>query len=494
MEGSVRYKVHSVHLEHTCSVDVRWNYHRQATYTVIGDLMRAKYGVEGKGPRAFELRRLCRQEFSLHISYWKAWRALEIAMDRALGSAMGSYALVPAYFKIFLEANPNLVVGLKTETDPSGVESFKYLFFSVNACARGYRYMRKVIVIDGTHFRNRYGGCLVAASAQDGNFQVFPLGFAVVDSENDDAWEWFLWKLTEIVPEEPDLVFVSDRHSSIYTAIRKVYLMSSHGAYRAYRLSEFDRIFEEIRNTDPECAAYLARIDFEHWTRSHFVGDRYNIMTSNISESLNYVLTMARDFPVISILETIRTTLVSWFALRREAANKDTDIMNPKVKEMMMENFKKSAGYFIMKIGDGIYEVRDAMDIAYAVHLWEQSCTCRAFQLLGIPCEHAIAAGIRDGVRVETLVNVHYTVQYRRLAYEAMIMPVPDMDTLERTTNESGKVRLGPPNVRRPPGRPKKTRIFSKGEFKRVARRRCTRCRVRGHNKSTCKGPIPVRM
>ncbi|XP_024010366.1 uncharacterized protein LOC112085385 [Eutrema salsugineum] len=334
--------------------------------------------------------------------------------------------------------------------------------------------MRKVIVIDGTHLRNRYGGCLVAASAQDGNFQVYPLGFAVVDSENDDAWEWFLWKLTEIVPHEPDLVFVSDRHSSIYTAIRKVYPMSSHGACivhlqrnvvtnfksemlseltsqtgRAYRLSEFDRIFEEIKNTDPECAAYLARIGFEHWTRSHF------------------------------------------FALRRETANKDTDIVNPKVKEMMMENFKKSAGYFVMKIGDGVYEVRDAMDIAYAVHLWEQSCTCRAFQLLGIPCEHAIAAGIRDGVRVETLVNIHYTVQYRRLAYEAMIMPVPDIDTLERTTNESGKVRLGPPNVRRPPGRPKKTRIFSKGEFKRVARRRCTRCRVRGHNKSTCKGPIP---
>ncbi|XP_024010144.1 uncharacterized protein LOC112085222 [Eutrema salsugineum] len=348
---------------------------------------------------------------------------------------MGSYALVPTYFKLLLQSNPNSMVGLKTETDAAGIERFKYLFFSLNACAKGYEYMRMVIVIDGTHLRNRYGGCLVAASAKDGNFQVFSLGFAVVDSENDTAWEWFLRKLLEIVPDEPGLVFVSDRHSSIYAAIWKVYPMSSHAACivhlqrnvvtnfkpdmpshltsqagRAYRLSEFARVFEEIRTIDSSCAEYLERIGFEHWTHSHFVGERYNIMTSNISESLNNVLTMARDFPVISILDTIRTTLVSWFALLRDAANKDDDVINPEVKEMIMESFKKSSGYFVMKTGDGIYEVRDAMDTAFAVHLWEQSCTCREFQFLGIPCEHEIAAGIREGVRVETLINVHYTV------------------------------------------------------------------------------------
>ncbi|XP_024013346.1 uncharacterized protein LOC112087681 [Eutrema salsugineum] len=241
--------------------------------------------------------------------------------------------------------------------------------------------------------------------------------------------------------------------------------MTSQAA-RAYRLSEFDKLFSEIRAIDGECADYLKDVGFEHWTRSHFVGERYNVMTSNISESLNKVLTMARDFPVISILESIRTTVVTWFALRREAANSDTDVINPKVKEMVIKNFNRSSGYFVMKIGDGIYEVRDATDVSYAVHLWEQSCTCREFQLLAIPCEHAVAAAIREGVRVETLVGVHYTVEYRKKAYEGLIMPVPDMDTLERVAGEDGAVKMGPPKVRRPPGRPKKSRIFSKGEFK----------------------------
>lgn len=52
-------------------------------------------------------------------------------------------------------------------------------------------------------------------------------------------------------------------------------------------------------------------------------------MSGNVSESLNNVLTMARDFRVISILETIRTTLVTWFALRRDAASTDMSILNP---------------------------------------------------------------------------------------------------------------------------------------------------------------------
>ncbi|XP_024013032.1 uncharacterized protein LOC112081428 [Eutrema salsugineum] len=235
MEESSRYEVCSAKQEHTCSVDARGNFHRQASTAVIGELMRSKYGVEGRGPQAFELQHLCRQEFSLHISYWKAWRAREIAMDKALGSAMGSYALVPTYFKLLKQANPNSVTGIKTEVDNTGVERFKYLFFSLDASARGYQYMRKVVVIDGTHLRNRYGGCLVAASAQDGNFQIFPLGFAIVNSENDEAWEWFLEKLSEIVPDEPELVFVSNRHSSIYSAIRKGHSFTRENPKREQR-------------------------------------------------------------------------------------------------------------------------------------------------------------------------------------------------------------------------------------------------------------------
>ena len=78
------------------------------------------------------------------------------------------------------------------------------------------------MVVDGTHLKGKYAGCLLTASAQDGNYQIFPLAFAVVDSENDSSWEWFFEQLSGFVERDDELVFVSDRHTSIYKGLSKV--------------------------------------------------------------------------------------------------------------------------------------------------------------------------------------------------------------------------------------------------------------------------------
>lgn len=52
--------------------------------------------------------------------------------------------------------------------------------------------MRKVLVIDGANLHGRYLGCMLTASAEDGNFKICPHTFAIVDSENDKAWGGFL--------------------------------------------------------------------------------------------------------------------------------------------------------------------------------------------------------------------------------------------------------------------------------------------------------------
>lgn len=109
-----------------------------------------------------------------------------------------------------------------TEAIEGGGSCFKYMFVAFGASIEGYGFMRKVIVVDGTHLKGKYAGCLLTASAQDGNYQIFPLAFAIVDSENDMSWEWFFKQLSAFVEGEQGLVFVSDRHMSIYKAIGKV--------------------------------------------------------------------------------------------------------------------------------------------------------------------------------------------------------------------------------------------------------------------------------
>jgi len=42
---------------------------------------------------------------------------------------------------------------------------------------------------------------------------------------------------------------------------------------------------------------------------------------------------------------------------------------------MVIENYEKGAGCVVLKIGDGLYEVIEKRGSAFAVNLWERTCT-----------------------------------------------------------------------------------------------------------------------
>ncbi|TYK25813.1 protein FAR1-RELATED SEQUENCE 3-like [Cucumis melo var. makuwa] len=64
---------------------------------------------------------------------------------------------------------------------------FLYFFMALSTSISGWQHCRSVISIDGTSLKNKYGGTLLFASTSDGNDQIFPLAFCVVDSENDSS-------------------------------------------------------------------------------------------------------------------------------------------------------------------------------------------------------------------------------------------------------------------------------------------------------------------
>lgn len=223
LEDTEYFELRTAMLEHNCPVEVRSQYQRQATTSVIAQIMKAKYAGAGQGPNPIGIQRALMDEYSVNVSYWKAWRARELAVDMAKGSTTGSYGILPAYLHMLSKANVGTVTDLHTEADNDGERRFKYCFVALGASVRGWKFMRKVVIIDGAHLRGKYAGCLLTASAQDGNFQIFPIGFGIVDGENDKAWEWFFECMKQIIPDEEDLTIVSDRHNSIYNGLTKVY-------------------------------------------------------------------------------------------------------------------------------------------------------------------------------------------------------------------------------------------------------------------------------
>ena len=73
--------------------------------------------------------------------------------------------------------------------------------------------------IDGTHLYGKYKGKLLIAMGCDGNNQLFPLAFAIIEDGNTDSWGWFLACIRNTVTQWMGICVISDRHPGIMTAM-----------------------------------------------------------------------------------------------------------------------------------------------------------------------------------------------------------------------------------------------------------------------------------
>ncbi|XP_033134292.1 uncharacterized protein LOC117127751 [Brassica rapa] len=240
--------------------------------------------------------------FGMTLDYTTSYRALLYAQILVRGSAEDGYSRLPSYLEQISLANP----GSMTAIELDSINRFKYLFPSFGD--QSFKYQRRVIVVDGTHLSRKYGGVMLVAAAQDGNFQIFPLAFGIVDAEDEPSWERFFTKLASCVFDEQPL----------YKGKHLLCLVK--GAAYAHTVSDFDRYMAEIRSANPDLATYLENADVSLWSRVFCQGDMCNIKTSNIAESINSALKRARGFTVQFQLEFIREKLGKWFWKRREDA------------------------------------------------------------------------------------------------------------------------------------------------------------------------------
>lgn len=173
-------------------------------------------------------------------------------------------------------------------------------------------------------------------------------------------------------------------------------------------------------------------------------------MDSNIAESWNGVIKEAREYPLITMFEYIRTTVMGWLALRRAKANREKGTLTPNVRKLVEENFDLSTGLSVRDIGDLEFQVQDNTGECFTVLLGPGSCSCMEYDEIGIPCIHALAAATRIGFPSDALVAPAYYVPTWRQGFVGKIYLVPSVGGLPvgpGTPNE-----LLPPAVRRPPG------------------------------------------
>ncbi|XP_012831101.1 PREDICTED: uncharacterized protein LOC105952132 [Erythranthe guttata] len=106
------------------------------------------------------------------------------------------------------------------------------------------------------------------------------------------------------------------------------------------------------------------------------------------------------------------------------------------------------------------FEVIGAFQEKIVVHLGEKTCSCRKWNVSGVPCKHAIVGMFYMHYPPEEFVVDCYKKEVYLKAYSRMMNPMHGPDEWPN----SNRSPLHPPIVEKLPGRPKKARKKQLGE------------------------------
>ncbi|XP_062119054.1 uncharacterized protein LOC133832768 [Humulus lupulus] len=174
---------------------------------------------------------------------------------------------------------------------------------------------------------------------------------------------------------------------------------------------------------------------------------------------------------------------------RRTAASAATSPLATKVEADLQKLADKFTASFPFLSSQ--YEITVLYgDLDEDVDLRRKKCSCRIFDLTGLPCEHALAGARDRGISPYTLCSRFYTIEAWLSSYGGFVYTLGNEESWV-ILNDIGSMMIAPPLVKQKACRPKKKRRLSKGE-KNSKQHRCSRCGVLGHNRVTCTTVCPL--
>ncbi|XP_070057122.1 protein FAR1-RELATED SEQUENCE 4-like [Nicotiana tomentosiformis] len=348
----------------------------------------------------------------LDIGYHKAWRAIQRASALIRGTPEENYELLSSYLYMMKSKNLGTYTNIKIDDN----NRFLYMFYAYGSSIAGWNHCRPVIAVDATFLKSKYRGVLMISVSKDANNQIFPLAFGIAESENNNSYEWYFSELRNAIGSRDNLIFLSDRHQSIAHGIAKVYPESHHGiciyhleqnlkrrkvkseviklfqsAARVYRRKEFDLYMSDIAKVDKKTFDYLMEEPPERWARSCSPRRRYDMLTTNIVESMNSMLLEVRELPILRMMDFIQVKLQRWFYERRNEAEGTFYDVSCLVEEELKKKIDLAFTLNVFSVDSWRSRVEEE-EITFLVDLNKRTCDCFQFQFDELPCIHAIAA------------------------------------------------------------------------------------------------------
>ncbi|WVZ48859.1 hypothetical protein U9M48_000259, partial [Paspalum notatum var. saurae] len=463
------------------------------------------------------------EEYGVTPSYGQVWRGKEVAEKELYHAMREAHNHLPWYCQRLEETNPGSITVLSPLL---GTTKFRRFFVAFHACLHGFvNGCRPLIFLDKVPLKATNEYKLLVAAAVDADDVVFPVAFNVVEDENHDTWVWFLTQLklalqTHNYPYyHAAMTFLSSGHKDLDAAVSLVFEGSQHAfcfhhireefkgelrkgpwsqelrermvedltrAAQACSIEDLSSSIESIRSISSDAAGWVIARKPEHWSDSIFRGCRYGHSSLNIiADALDNWIPAKKESSMVLMIDSLRIKIKEAIESRREACRAWAGPLTPTAEDKVQAEVLNACNMDVVRSSETVFEVRG--DAVLVVDLASLECTCRRWQLSGLPCRHAVAVFNRLGQCLYDYCSKCFGIESYQMIYSGTIHAVPELDIVDFT---AGIPRLPPPKQQRASsGRPRRRRRRSNPNKISTIIRLCSRCKQAGHNKATCEAP-----
>lgn len=266
-------------------------------------------------------------------------------------------------------------------------------------------------------------------------------------------------------------------------------------AARAPYVAKLDSWLKKIEEISSEARQWLGDRPTEQWSRASFsVTPQCDMLLNNLCECFNRYILDARDKGIITMFELIRVKLMKRLKAKSDLGNKWKEGWCPKILNIL-EKSNQSAWLFHATFSGGPRVQVSGAGEQFVVDLEARTCSCRRWQLNGIPCTHAIPAILGQNEDPKNYLANCYNVHTYQQVYQNHIEPINGLDQWPIVPE---MVLIIPPEpVKKKKGRKKMLRRKEPEEIEQAAAKRalsrkrrivirCRKCGGLNHNIRSC--------
>ncbi|XP_057792920.1 uncharacterized protein LOC131009535 [Salvia miltiorrhiza] len=382
------------------------------------NVYRVRYNLSVKDLSADILER-----FKVRVPKDRLYKARRMAQEMVRGSVDQHYGMIKNYVAELRRVDPEGKFELVLQAD----NTFKALYIGLSALRKGFKASCRPVI-----------------------------AWAVVNAENEACWTWFL----EILFKELELgdgsgwTFISDQQKGLQNAVSRLAPQAEHrncarhiymnwkkvhkgqtlknlffrAVYATFE-ADFKIALQEMKEESPTAFEdFMARDTTKFCKAFISTYPKNDSVDNNISECFNGYILNARGKHVIHMLEEIRSSLMVRQVQKFKAMSLVKGKITPNISKLLEKNLMASAYCIALPAMYDSFQVHYEGDI-FVVHVkmgnnGHNKCSCREWDLTGIPCKHIVSAikyMDRDPI---DYVSEYFSVNTYLSAYEHGIKPI----------------------------------------------------------------------